>query len=246
MIAWRRKLGIAAIAALLSPVAAELLLRTWYFVSADSYDSAATKREIQRIVSEMTRAIPDPDAARQEPEQWFLHPFTGWTSQARLELSAGHARSSRTGRWDDRYVVLIVGGSVAGLLGTHGAKRMAEILEPDPRLGGRKLLVLNYGRGMFKQPQQTFDVCFLLGLGLRPDVIINIDGFNELALGNHNADLGAHPQYPYWPRWGRMASEVWRDEQSLDELVTTLTLQRRGAEVAGRGQDSPIAADHHA
>lgn len=48
------------------------------------------------------------------------------------------------------------------------------------------MTVLNLGQGGWKQPQQLLALNYFLSLGQRFDVIVNLDGFNEIALGYHN------------------------------------------------------------
>jgi len=79
---------------------------------------------------------------------------------------------------------------------------LAADLEADPRFAGRTVRVLSHGRGAFKEPQQLFVLAWLFDLGVKPDAVINIDGFNELAVSNQNTTYGAHPLFPSYPQWG--------------------------------------------
>jgi len=47
-------------------------------------------------------------------------------------------------------------------------------------------VVLNFGNGGYKQPQQLLILNYFLALGQELDLVINIDGFNEVALSNLN------------------------------------------------------------
>ena len=85
---------------------------------------------------------------------------------------------------DEQIKVLVLGGSVA----SHVSLKRLNI---EPYLLATKLnkkyrtnrfVVYNAAFGGGKQPQQLFKLLYLDLLGFNPDVIINYDGFNEIAL----------------------------------------------------------------
>src|SRR5690606_21695101 len=57
--------------------------------------------------------------------------------------------------------------------------------------------VVTLALGGYKQPQQVMAVNWLLSLGARVDVVVNVDGFNEVALPlAESGSVGTHPFYP--------------------------------------------------
>jgi hypothetical protein len=66
-------------------------------------------------------------------------------------------------------------------------------------------VIHNYARAAYKQPQQVMFLCYLLNLGHRPDAVIEVDGFNEVALGWNNAVATVHPLHPDMTHWGSTA-----------------------------------------
>jgi len=56
----------------------------------------------------------------------------------------------------------------------------------------------------------------LLSLGFKPDVVIDIDGFNEVALGNDNWSEGSHPVYPWASHWQQLVTWGASDRDALD------------------------------
>ncbi|PIQ76355.1 hypothetical protein COU78_05620 [Candidatus Peregrinibacteria bacterium CG10_big_fil_rev_8_21_14_0_10_49_24] len=99
----------------------------------------------------------------------------------------------------DTISVAVVGGSVAKQFVTHGHpdilfKKLAEL----PKYQGKKFIVsvpTNYG---YKQPQQLLAINYLLSIGAHFDMIINLDGFNEVAMPfpeNYVQNIS-----PYYPR----------------------------------------------
>lgn len=102
------------------------------------------------------------------------------------------------------FVVLVVGGSVARWFALQGGERLLERLRALPQLRARNVKLVNGASGAFKQPQQVTVAATLNALGLEPDAVVNIDGFNELALAGGNLQAGIHPAFPYDRRWAEM------------------------------------------
>lgn len=99
----------------------------------------------------------------------------------------------------DSISVAVVGGSVAKQFVTHGHpeilfKKLAQL----PKYAGKKFIVsvpTNYG---YKQPQQLLAINYLLSIGAHFDMIINLDGFNEVSMPfpeNYIQNIS-----PYYPR----------------------------------------------
>ncbi|HXU30632.1 MAG TPA: hypothetical protein VN851_08665 [Thermoanaerobaculia bacterium] len=101
----------------------------------------------------------------------------------------------------DRAVIGIFGGSVSLWFSIHGIDALSEELAKVPELKGRQLIFVRTGLGGFKQPQQLMALTYLLALGAHFDMVINLDGFNEVALPpSSSIPLGYFPYFPYdWP-----------------------------------------------
>ena len=132
----------------------------------------------------------------------------------------------------DRTIVLVTGGSVAGLMASR-AKTLEKQLGRLPRLAGREVRVVLAATGGFKQPQQLMALNYLLLFGAAPDLVINVDGFNEVALPP--VDLiprGIHPAYPrLWAhRVGALDPELRR---TLGEVTYLQELREERARFFG-------------
>jgi len=101
-------------------------------------------------------------------------------------------------RREDTAVVAVTGGSVAYLFMQSGARLLQERLQSAPDFSARKILFVAICTGGFKQPQQMFGIEYLLALGAQFDLVINIDGFNEVAL--HEAENIKRDVFPIYPR----------------------------------------------
>jgi len=95
--------------------------------------------------------------------------------------------------------ILIVGGSVAQNLSFDGldygenflAKKINQYYSTD------RFVVYNAAFGGGKQPQQYFKYLYLDLIGFHPDIVINLDGFNEIALPiAENKPLGNPAIFP--------------------------------------------------
>lgn len=139
--------------------------------------------------------------------------------------------ASELGRAD--FDVLVVGGSVAAHMAADGAHTLKSILGQDPRLEGRRIRVHNQGRGGYKAPQTSILTSLLFEIGYRPDLVILLDGFNEVALGNANRVAGANPLYPSLGHWKHLLSGPAESDATLDLLIgMRQAKQRMGSALA--------------
>jgi hypothetical protein len=49
-----------------------------------------------------------------------------------------------------------------------------------PALADKEIVLLNFGSGGFRQPQQLLILTYFFLIGQRLDLVINLDGFNEV------------------------------------------------------------------
>ena len=230
-------LGLAGLLAL------ELLVRGWRALSGEGYSAERARREILGGLDAMTADLPRPPEERDEPfanvkDAYVLHPYYGFEAKGSLEEDAEWTARFAAGVPEETWVLLILGGSVAGGVGNG----LVELVPNDARLAGRETLIVNFGRGANRQPQQLVRCLFMLGCGVVPDAIVNIDGFNESAFGNANAEKGVHPLYPYWPRWGHLSLTQELDQEGL-RLAADVLVRRELASEYGRALiDSPALA----
>ncbi len=80
------------------------------------------------------------------------------------------------------YNVLLLGGSTAASIDQGELDFMAQTLSALPWIRDRNVNVFNGSMPQAKQPQQLQALTYMLSLGAKIDMVINIDGFNEVAL----------------------------------------------------------------
>ena len=93
-------------------------------------------------------------------------------------------------------VVGIFGGSVAAWFCEVGVDRLAADLRQQPAFKSKEPVPLCFAHEGYKQPQQLLVLSYFLSMGQRFDLVLNIDGFNEVAIGNLNAQHGWDPSMP--------------------------------------------------
>jgi hypothetical protein len=161
-----------------------------------------------------------------------LHPYLGWVINP-AAANTGGPDFGREGfykldepiqrRSDHKVIIGIAGGSVAYLFANHGIPALRQALESSTRYAGKELVFVNLAQGGYKQPQQLMTLNYFLALGAEFDVLINIDGFNEIALYDaFNADRHAFPIYP--PNWHLLCN---MPEPTVMRLIAQVTAEER-------------------
>jgi len=140
-----------------------------------------------------------------------IHPYLGWVLNPQVnrgcDFRGRHVPVNSLGFLDeehgipkrraDKLIVGVSGGSVAWQMSVAGEKVLRETLSRDPRFRGREIQLVRLAMSGYKQPQQLMQFGFLLALGAEFDVVVNIDGYNELALAIcENNLLGVFEAYP--------------------------------------------------
>jgi len=97
-----------------------------------------------------------------------------------------------------KVVTAVVGGSVASFFAVNGTARLEEKLSQAPIFRGKQFVFVNLAIGGYKQPQQLMTLAYLLSIGAQFDIVINIDGFNEVAL--YELENQSRHVYPPFPR----------------------------------------------
>lgn len=232
---WKRWL-FRGIALSLAFVILELLTTAlWWFTDADT--SANDVWDYQQSVLQTTELPHDAAEA--------IHPYLGWVldPQAMEHMDVGGTARplNPLGFVDDGpgvlrrdpHVVLvgITGGSVAMQLSWMGGATLRERLETHPRFSGKRVQFVRLALGGYKQPQQLMAVNYLLALGGELDYLINIDGYNELALSvEENYVQQTSMAYPR--KWDHRLQDVV-DPRLTSVSAQLLVLRGRRQSVAG-------------
>ena len=131
-----------------------------------------------------------------------LHPYFGYIQKPGPDFRPGFKYNNYgfispydypyTKTNKNQVIVGVLGGSVAGNYSIYEVqnKILEKKLQQLPQFKGKELIIISLATGGYKQPQQLITLNYLLSLGQKFDLVINIDGFNEVALANINNQNG--------------------------------------------------------
>jgi hypothetical protein len=240
----RRRWWFLPLLALLVLAVAELAGWTGWWLLTGSCFTWSRAAALRALAGDDPAAAATPEdaaaviARRGVTYGYAVHPFLGFVAEPR-ERGEGKVPVSRFGFLDreppirqrgaDRFVVGVVGGSVAAQLCLYAADALADELKKSPRLRDRSIDLVTLAHGGYKQPQQLIAVEYVGMLGGEFDAVIDLDGFNEVALVGENL-----PQVPgFYPRaWARLLDTPSR-EQELRIGRLAFLREQRGERAAG-------------
>ena len=211
------------------------------------------------------------DADRESSIGYLIHPFLGWSVPPREGLdnflqqndffpegqpsdwaignsyfnvfgyrsSISDYRSLR----EDQHVVGVFGGSVAAQLAVVGGDYLvAELERRYPPLEGR-VVVLNLGGGGYKQPQQVNTLVQMAMLGVPFDLILNVDGLNEVVFGA--VDGHRHGIHPIFPSYGTYLNVLAFatgsvSNRQIETTAAILAAREKSRRLAALGTTHPV------
>jgi hypothetical protein len=134
-------------------------------------------------------APPEPISQREEQPftSFRLHPFLSWGPGEETTWAESD---------DDAFVIGVFGGSVADNAARAANESFPGLIAESLSIPEDELVVKNFAVGGYKQPQQVIALVQAIMLGMNFDVVLNIDGFNEIALGGVDCRGGHHPIFP--------------------------------------------------
>lgn len=196
-------LSLIAVNLALTFVCVESLSLVFYFINHKMFFYTRGKTQ-EQVVTDLERTGVRLDESIVER----LHPFFGYVLKqgafTKKELGIKVNNQGFLSLYDypfikqnpNQFVIGFFGGSVAHnfVNDEYVTKRFSEKLKKFPEFANREIIILSFASGGYKQPQQLLILNYFLALGQKFDMIINIDGFNEVALANLNnkaqVDLG--------------------------------------------------------
>jgi hypothetical protein len=205
-----KRAGLALASLLLGLVLLEVGTRTIHRIRQGEPFPADALRERLKPTEDLDRLIPaeQPVADGQRGltlSDKVIHPYLGFVQDRGVPAGDGLA-VNRFGfpgidplraPAPDEVRVLITGGSVALQLFREGGRPLRRYLSAAPAFAGKRVQLVVLALGGYKQPQQLIALSWLLALGAHFDVVINLDGFNEIVLPkSDNAPVGVHPSFP--------------------------------------------------
>ncbi|MFA5110440.1 MAG: hypothetical protein WC443_03450 [Desulfobaccales bacterium] len=186
-----KKIVFTAIMVLAVIICIEGLARLTYFVIyKHGYD-----------VNYMYNSIKYNNYALSDEFAWWwdkeiIHPYLGFNYDFKNEKQNNESYGFDTGvspaikREPGKLNVLLLGGSVTQSLGKVLEASFCRVCRAPPN-------VVNLGFAGYKQPQQVLALTYFLSIGAEYDLIINLDGYNDIVLPfTDNYSVGVNPFFP--------------------------------------------------
>ena len=179
-------------------------------------------------------------------ERFTIHPYIGFVrkplnAKERSIMTHGFPHSG-TGvlfpQDDTVYRIGIFGGSVAHQFYAAGGKTLRDLLRDHPTINSRTIRLQSMAAGSYKQPQQVMALNYLLSQGAHFDMIITLDGLNEVAISpNELRHRHTHPSFPAGWRW---RTESFADPELTLEIGQLLYMKDLHAKHREQIQTSPL------
>ena len=205
---WRRQVARGGVLLVITVILAELVARILFKpLTGRPFDVDELAHDRQARISDIQQRFQN----RTDQEGLVTwHPYLGYAGRPGAHpwgpdqapfnafgmLSTdGAAFPSRKSK--DVFVIGVLGGSVAEIFANTAAGYLQHALETtDPRFRNKQVVLVSLATGGYKEPQQLIHLEYALLSGFEFDAILNIDGFNDLALAVENVNHGINPLYP--------------------------------------------------
>jgi hypothetical protein len=127
---------------------------------------------------------------------------------------------------DDQFVIGLFGGSVGVWFCQVGAGRLVERLQQNGFFKRRALIPLCLSHEGYKQPQQLLVLAYFLSIGQQFDLVVNIDGFNEVALSSINDQHGVDISMPSFQHLDPLINLVNQSTLTPEKLQSLAAIDR--------------------
>jgi len=188
----------------------------------------------------------------------LLHPYFGYLAYevgrtlGQLTLN-NHGFLSEFGDYpvanvdSNRFIIGVFGGSVAEQVFAGGRQSLKAVLQKHPSFTDKEIVVLSFSQPGYKQPQQLQLLSYFLSLGQHFDLVINLDGFNEIALAEKNSDRGFDFSMPSSGHMVAMMDILSQSKLSPEkvEVLAEFGRMRRMLEWSDRNSNSSVFASKH-
>jgi hypothetical protein len=186
-----KKLIFTALMVLIVVICIEGLARLTYFVMyRRGYDVSDLYDFMKHSKYKMS------DEFAQWWDQEIIHPYLGFVIDFKDEKRNYESYGFTTTvnpvikRDPGKLNVVVLGGSVAASMGQILREAFHQVCRVPPN-------VVTLGVSGYKQPQQLLALTYFLSLGAEYDLIINLDGYNEIVLPvTDNYSVGVNPFFP--------------------------------------------------
>lgn len=201
-----KKLGSFAFLILILAVTAEF---SPYLISPIITGKSFSKAELTKTLeaSSDTTSFNEVVKAEEGKSTHDLHPYLGYVMAECCNANKYglHGPDPLDPEFADHFKIAIVGGSVAAGLYGHAHEKLESLISEAGLSGDKSVTSFCLAVQGNKQPQQIMGLSWILSLGAEFDLVINLDGFNEIVLPvTDNRPAKIHSTYPRnWQMYAR-------------------------------------------
>lgn len=184
-----------------------------YILSGFILDQSFSRKKIRKELAEDKTETQqeDPTNNQQAKNQYLgnhiLHPYLGFVGVEQEGFNEFHfpGISPITKKSDNDLNVVLMGGSVARELYVNSGERIRQKLGSSDKYKNKNIKLVVLALSGFKQPQQLLALNYFMALGAGYDIVVNLDGFNEVVLPYaDNLPFHVFPSYPrHWNIYSR-------------------------------------------
>ena len=154
-----------------------------------------------------------------------LHPYFGFGNPAPPGFDFLENPNDIIQNDPDGVIVAITGGSVSWNLFNSSKNVIKDYIEKIDAFKSKNVYIIMLGSFAWKQPQQLTALAYYLSMGGRLDILINLDGHNEVVDTDTNMRRNVNPSYPLV--WYQLASNVLTVEKmSLISDMNSLKIDK--------------------
>lgn len=230
----KRKIVGVGISIVTIAIFLEMLSAGWFFLSHGELFYGANDRTI-------SAQSPEPEARPDAPigVRHRLHPyfgFTKWTDPSLRVNNHGFPGNAHDFPFvkakPEQYIIGVFGGSVATGFSNMGQAHLVERLKQHPAFRDKEIVLLNFAQGGYKQPQQLLVLNYYLASGQELDMVINVDGFNEVALSARNDGKGVEVAMPSVDHVLPLVALIDRSALSTEQIRSLDNINRYRSQMA--------------
>lgn len=124
---------------------------------------------------------------------------------------------------NDEFVIGVFGGSIAKWFSLQSSALLEKLLSDHLK---KKVVVLNFSMGGMKHPQQGQILSYLLQIGQKLDMVLNIDGLNEIIFGKNNDKHNLEMTWPSIHMISALGAAISKDINDRNNLKILLKASR--------------------
>jgi hypothetical protein len=146
----------------------------------------------------------------------------------------------------NQFVIGMFGGSVGAWFCQVGAHRLVEDLKANAFFKTREIVPLCLSHEGYKQPQQLLVLSYFLSIGQAFDLVLNIDGFNEVTLSSFNNQRGldiSMPSAMHLDPLVNLVNQATLTPEKLQSLAAISQYKERINHLVGTPAAKPVRGD---